>query len=318
MVFAFFGRRAGGMVRKGLPIQIDLPEHFLEEEVRCGFVVTSRMKRIWAVELDLLAKFDEVCTRHSIKYVALWGTALGAVRHGGFIPWDDDIDVGMDRENYEKFCAVASDEFNEPYFFQNPLTDRAYFSPVPRLRNSLTTAAIKGYDTADYNNGIYIDIDVLDGRADMKFQRKLQNFAKHLFLVPLQVYNRSNAPCDGFVKTIIYCLNPVWHILKYETWMRWYRKVLGMYTSRTTRLCVASSYSDQNWNGWLDKSDLRNITFHKFEFLYIPLPGNVEDFLSRSYGDYNVLPAISDRSGHFGQVFMCPDVGYEQFLKSRG
>ena len=306
------------MAREGLPIQIALPEHFLDEEVRCDYVVTSRMKRIWAVELDLLAKFDKVCARHSINYVALWGTALGAVRHNGYIPWDDDIDVAMDRENYKKLCAVAPDEFSAPYFFQNPLTDRACFSPVARLRNSLTTAAIKGFDTIGYNNGIYIDIDVLDGRADTRFKRRVQDFAKHLLLVPIQAYNRTCSPAGSLSKLIAYLLNPLWHIVRYETWVRWYEKVLGWYTPRTDRLCVASSFADQNWEGWVTKNDLKNSHRHKFEFLGVPLPGHVEEFLNRSYEDYSVLPDVSCRGvWHEGQVLFNPDIGYKEFLTTR-
>ena len=82
------------------PISIKLPDGFLNAEERCGFVVNSRQKRVFAVQLDLLEKFFEVCRKHDIRAVAFAGTLLGAVRHRGFIPWDDDADVCMDRANF--------------------------------------------------------------------------------------------------------------------------------------------------------------------------------------------------------------------------
>ena len=145
-----------------LPIKLPLPKHFLEEEVRCGYRVTEKLKKIWAVELDLLNEFQRVCKKHNIKFTIFGGTLLGAVRHKGFVPWDDDLDVAMTRVEFDKLCRIAETEFDYPYFFQTALTDRRYFFSYARLRNSETTAIISGNGTPDYNNGVYIDIYVLE------------------------------------------------------------------------------------------------------------------------------------------------------------
>lgn len=78
---------------------------------------------MWAVELHMLEAFDEVCKKYGLTYYVDFGTLLGAVRHQGFIPWDDDIDVVMFRDDYERFQAIAPYEFLELYFFQNSYTD---------------------------------------------------------------------------------------------------------------------------------------------------------------------------------------------------
>ena len=77
------------------------------------------MKEIWAIELNLFSEFDRVCRKHGITYIASSRTMLGTLRHHGFIPWDDDIDLMMMRDQYEKLCDVAEEEFKHPYFFQS-------------------------------------------------------------------------------------------------------------------------------------------------------------------------------------------------------
>ncbi|MDE7248566.1 MAG: LicD family protein, partial [Lachnospiraceae bacterium] len=89
---------------------------FFKEEIRSDFLVDEKRKKIWAVELQILEKIDEVCRKHHITYYAHYGTLLGAVRHQGFIPWDDDLDIAMFRDDYEKFQKIAAEEFTEPYF----------------------------------------------------------------------------------------------------------------------------------------------------------------------------------------------------------
>ena len=309
------GKKVVGMGRNRLPIKLELPPRFLDDEVRCGYKVTSRMKRIWAIELDLLYKFDTVCTKHDIQYVALWGTALGVVRHGGFIPWDDDVDVGMDRQNYNKLCAVAASEFEGPYFFQNALTDRACFTPLARLRNSDTTAAIAGFDTPDFNNGIYIDIYVLDGLSKSRFMWRMQNVLKHVLLVPIQGYYCKKWPASSFGMRVGYLLKHFWRLLPFEIWCRLYELVLSMYTAESNRLGMSSSFLAQDWKSWILKSDLESTRRCPFEFLNIPLPGHIEEYLTRCYGDFRAFPPEAQRGcWHTGQVEFDPDVGFREFL----
>lgn len=88
-----------------------------KDEIRCNFLVTSARKKIWQVDMYLLREVDRICRKHDITYFADYGTLLGAVRHKGFIPWDDDIDLVMLRPDYEKFKLVAQHELDAPIFF---------------------------------------------------------------------------------------------------------------------------------------------------------------------------------------------------------
>ena len=106
-----------------LPIKCKLPDGFLAPEDRDGYHIVEKQKKIWAVELDLLKEFFRVCRKYDIKAHVCLGTLLGAVRHKGFIPWDDDVDVWMTRAEFRRFESVAAREFSHPYFFQTLKTD---------------------------------------------------------------------------------------------------------------------------------------------------------------------------------------------------
>ena len=94
---------------------MEFQDQFFESEVREGFYITSMMKRSWAAQLEILKDVDEVCTKYGISYFADAGTLLGAVRHRGFIPWDDDLDICMMRKDYHRFISVAEKELPEGY-----------------------------------------------------------------------------------------------------------------------------------------------------------------------------------------------------------
>ena len=134
---------------------------FFAPEVRSGYFVSSEIKKLWAIQLDLLQTFDVFCKEYNITYYAQGGTLLGAVRHNGFIPWDDDIDVIMLWDDYKKMLKKAPDYFKYPYFLQNYLTENEAEPTLSKLRRIDTTGATKWElecITPEYNKGIFIDI----------------------------------------------------------------------------------------------------------------------------------------------------------------
>ena len=158
-------------------------EFCFEEEIRDGYLVTERVKKIWYTEINLLIAFDRMCKEHNLKYSVCYGTLLGAIRHKGFIPWDDDIDVFMMRDDYNKMLKIAPNYFKEPYFFQSAYTDVMVWG-FSKLRDSRTTAIEFDNMKEQFNQGIFIDIFPLDSTDDGSAKMKtVTNIKKDIILV---------------------------------------------------------------------------------------------------------------------------------------
>lgn len=169
---------------KDLPIKIELPESFFLPETRCDYEVTELSKQHWAILLDLMVQFDSVCKEYGIRYAIDGGTFLGAVRHKGFIPWDNDVDVIMLRSEYDRLCQIAPIAFKSPYFWQTNETDPGTLRRHGQLRNSSTTCFLSdemqdGKPLFDFNQGAFLDVFIFDAVPDdanelVAFEEELQ------------------------------------------------------------------------------------------------------------------------------------------------
>ena len=152
---------------------MEFPKEFFWDEVREGFYIPAMMKRAWAAELEILATIDEICERHQLHYYLDYGTLLGAIRHKGFIPWDDDIDIMMMREDYEVFAKVAKAELPEELVFRS-LTDGSnnyeLVSSVQHKQMLISSPSIGKYHNYLYGAGV--DIFPYDYLSDDEEQEK--------------------------------------------------------------------------------------------------------------------------------------------------
>lgn len=115
---------------------LEFEQQFFEEEVRSGFCISSMMKRAWAVEMEVLSQISAVCGKHDIPYYAAYGTLLGAIRHKGFIPWDDDIDIVLKRSDYNKLLKILPAELPEGYFVSSYDTCETHCQPWAAVMNT--------------------------------------------------------------------------------------------------------------------------------------------------------------------------------------
>ena len=293
-------------------LNIELPDTFFQKEIRECYEVTAEMKKVWAVELDLLNKLLEVCEKHSLRCYADAGTLIGAVRHKGFIPWDDDIDIAMFRKDYEKLKEIADTAFEAPYFFQTAYTDETYKIGHAQLRNSSTTAISDAQfkKKVKYNCGIFIDIFVLDGvapdRIKFEAQRIKITFLNHL----LKVFTPDESvltPTDKLIKKVLL-------LFKQDrlTLFAKKEKILRSVSVDDTEFVSLLSFVFEIKKRIRNKHIYDNTVWLDFETLKIPAPAGYHETLTRQYGDYMKPAQIS--TSH-GSIFFDTEKPYTEYLK---
>lgn len=302
-----------------IKLNINIPDNYLNPEVIADFEVTGQMKEIWAVELDLMDQLDKICRKHNLTYFAGAGTLLGAVRHKGFIPWDDDMDFYMLREDYDKLMQLA-DEFQSPYFLQNGYTDTAITRTYARLRNSNTTACSSWESRFNCNKGIFIDIFPLDGISENYLADKTQKALNTLYRTsmrnkqPVHFKNQSfRVSCNQiFINTVVTLMhmNKIECMKKYETNLKKY-SVPGtkMWGNRTLVYdCPRSRRPLEDW---------KDIITVPFEFMSIPIPKNYDEILKQQYGNYMQYPKNKSAGKMHEIIMLSTDMSYEQYIQQQ-
>lgn len=300
-----------------LPIKCSLPEGFLNEEVRSGFLVTEKLKKIWAVEIDLYLEFARICDKYGIKYQIFGGSLLGAVRHKGYIPWDDDLDVAMTRDEYRKFIEVAPKELSEPYFLQTALTDRKFFCSYARLRNSKTTGVIEWFADKDYNNGIYLDIYLLDGHAESYLQnlvqQKLRWIAEKLIMATACPKNAGAA-----ARKLYALIRPVAKLIPWERRVAFYDWTMTLY-NKNPKVWNQNTHGGYRYRYCIRAEHWNEMTRIPFEWFDVPAPKDFDGVLKGIYGDYMQLPPVETRGKwHEGLVKFDPELSYEDWFQNEG
>lgn len=250
-------------------------------------------KRIWSVELDLLEKFKSICRKYNLSYCASSGTLLGAVRHKGFIPWDDDIDLFLPWKDYKCFLEVAPNECDYPSFFQSFLTEKDGEASASRLRRSDTTGFTKWEHEnvgPDYDKGIFIDIFPLFNIPDSEEERKIQKetimfFWKcirgHDALMQIQYGKKNNSDYMQYI--------PYYKSVRQGmsvTEIKWaYLNACAMENERTIE--VGATSSRVHLPTLMRKSELYDSYVElPFENTTIRCPAQYEKVLDKQYGDW--------------------------------
>lgn len=290
-----------------------------EPEVRCGYKVSSKLKKIWNVEINLLLEIIRVCDKYNLRFTLWAGTMLGAIRHKGFIPWDDDLDIALPREDYEKFLKVADTEFKSPYFLQTALTDNKFFFGYARLRNSETTGMITWNKSADYNNGIYVDIYVLDGYDANKRKVKLQLIKRDIVKQLLNVYYADKTYKSRKPGIIVKLIKIFSHIRTYEYWYKKYVNIISKYNSTAGRLGMMTHEVKDIKKYWCKYTDFNDIVMLTFEGIKVPVLKNYDVILKNFYGNYMEFPPVELRGAwHEDLIIFNPDISYKEYLDIGG
>lgn len=237
---------------------------------------------------EMLVFIDGVCRKHNIKYWLCSGTLLGCIRHGGYIPWDDDLDIEMLREDYLKLLKVLPSELPDNYALQTNETDPGYFFTYAKLRDKRSTLSeVNHYDRIFRYKGIYIDIFPLEKNPIFLHwvSCRLHGFTYNVMNNPRnsdeQAFKKVRCIyrfCDKFAFPILRALSRLWpsHILHYS---------------------FGIPYSDTRY-----PEDIFPLTTAKFEGYDMPVPHDSHMCLKRKFGDYMRLPNIDELHLHVADM----------------
>jgi len=281
---------------------LTFPSDFFLEETREDFHIESAMKCAWAAELEVLAVIDRICNKYDLRYFADWGTLLGAVRHKGFIPWDDDIDICMLREDYDKFFAVAGQELPEEYQILSMHTTTEWHLLFSRVINagsvSYNKERLKKFHGCPYVVGV--DIFPLDEIPEDPQQENLFTEFFSAVYFPAHIYDMVPSEAEELL--------PDWEELCHikidrskdiqNQLLKASEIVSKSYQNSGSPVITCMLFHASN-RRYLRKEWYGDCIYLPFEQFEIPVPVNYDAVLTTLFGDYMTPVRYNDHEYPF-------------------
>lgn len=252
----------------------------------------ENLRKLQLIELGMLKELDRICRAHQINYIIDAGTLLGAVRHKGFIPWDDDIDVRMLREDYEKFCRVCETDLDAQYFLQNHKTDDGYRWGYARILKRDTVFIRQNQEKMTAKNGIFIDIFPNDNLPNSFWGKWYCTFLSMICRKGL--YSEIGVKTG---KTWVHKMGFVVLNLFPKRIFHWLRdSLVKKYKDSKTESVRCFGWGSREETIGFKKEWLENTCDMEFEGLVVKAPVQTHEFLVHSFGeDYMTPPPEKDR-----------------------
>lgn len=264
-------------------------------------------------EFDILVAFDTVCKKHGLRYGLSYGTLLGAVRHGGFIPWDDDIDVIMPRPDFDKLESLSDTAFGDNLFFSTPKTDKSTIHAYGKLYD-LQTEMIEFPKGKRIKTHVYIDVFPLDGLpSDNKKRKKHSEKVKRLILnlYAFKVAKDKLKEKMNIIKRCMWMLISLINAILPKQFLN----------NRINKTVHRYGYDESEYQGMIVGGDGEKDVMAKdvfvfdnkisFEGAMFPAPNKVEAYLEQTYGDYMTLPPEEERCGHNNEAYIIDESSEE-------
>ena len=287
----------------------------VKEEVIVGYRVSEARKKLWVAELDLLEALEITCKKNDINFFLLFGSAIGAVRHQGFIPWDDDIDIGMLREDFEKFLKCSKEAFPEYVDIQYGLSEHGA-DYLLRIRDGRTTGIIRGEQNMPGNKGAFIEIYVFDYVNDNRM-RKFQIKASRVLCGCMHAYAHRKE--KGSLKKKLQV--GLTKLISPKRMWRWYEKICKMQNKNKSQCGYADTISLPGYaktgHHLFKKDEISESIYVPYEYTETRIPKGYDSCLTVRYGNYMELPPVEQRGAHHNNVvFYDPDKCYKDYENS--
>ncbi|NLC54652.1 MAG: LicD family protein [Erysipelothrix sp.] len=257
------------------------PENYVIKENQDGTVIT--VKDIQKVLLKIMVEFDRICNKHNLDYVLAFGSQLGAVRHHGFIPWDDDIDIWMTRKAYLKLVEILKQELKSPFYFQCFEKEDKYNVTIPNMKIKIENTFLKEKNTIIKNRldgeGLFIDIFILDSISENKYKHLFHRIVSTSIMPFIIIFDIMNIDSRFFTKLLYRYSN--WYANKNKDSKYGYLSLSWTYDSFKDRRVL--------------KSDVFPSIKWQFEDYSFRIANNYDKILKETYGDYMQLPKQASR-----------------------
>lgn len=278
---------------------MNIPGGYINGEIRDGFYVESTMKKAWAAEIEVLNEVDRICRQHDIQYFADWGTLLGTIRHKGFVPWDDDMDITMKREDYTRFCQIVRQEQGELEII-NFHTDPEWKDMLSRVINgrsvNYTEEHLRKYHGFPYVAGL--DIFPLDYVAPTEEEDKLQcSMISIVEAFSANIRNNTATPeeIEQTTKDIEQMCGVKFNNLEplATQLLKLGERLSMMYTNEESQaVALMGDHAGPRPLDVYPKEYYSESIYMPFEYTTIPVPVGYEKILIQKYGENYMIPYL--------------------------
>jgi lipopolysaccharide cholinephosphotransferase len=257
------------------------------------------------IALDTLKYFNAFCQANKITYMLAYGTLLGAVRHKGFIPWDDDIDIMMHRNDYNKFIALYKNSIHPRYKLMSMHTDKNYFAPLAKLCDN-NTVLIQDYKLIENTElGIYIDIFIIDAIPDSKIKALIFytncKILRFLWGMSVRQFFAKSSTFLNFILRVPISL--VCKFIGFRFFLNLYDRYSQKYNGYITQNLGVVIFGEGINRERNNRSNLYDYSTVFFEGIKFNAPKNCHSYLKQMYGNYMQIPKIEDRIQHRNIVY---------------
>lgn len=274
------------------------------------------LRELQLLQLEIAKELKRICDENDIDYFMIGGTLLGAVRHKGFIPWDDDMDFGMTVENYNKFIEIAPHKLDERFFLQTEDSDQNYHNIFAKIRMNNTHMIEKVTDKQIIHNGIFIDVFPYDLTTEKIvhskcYMKRLKILAKMYLLK--NGYNL-NAITEKKISRIVNRF-----LFKYPMSTKQVKSKLYKLLKVNNKKQKEDYYLERdgtfNGNFVFPVSYFKQLDLLKFEDTYFKAPSRYDDYLKKAYGNYMEYPSKEKREKGHSIIKVKLDKEYQSFFK---